>query len=178
MRIGGKNSSNLDLVHVRKMGSQVSVALISDQVLAGRFTVVSEHFVDHVHTADDRTKGGESLAVESSVVGIVDEDLGRTSIGAGGSEDEASAFVALNDRIILDFGGVPDLIDGGVGAESELNNESRNDAEEGRIGEVAVTDQVVEAVHAEGRPVAMDFNDEVARSGGELCLKDRGRLEL
>ena len=71
---------------------------------------------------------------------------------------------------------VPDLVDGGVGAEAELHHEAGNDAEEGGVGEVAVADEVVKAVCAEGRPVAMDFDDEVAGGGGELCLEDRRRL--
>ena len=160
------------------MGLYVSVALVSDQVLAGRFTVVSEHFVDYVHTADNRAKGSEALAVKSAVVRIIDEDLSRAGVGAGCSEDEAPAFVALHDRIILDSGSVPDLVDGGVGAESKLNYESGNDSEKGRIGEVAVANQVVEAIRAEGRPVAIDFNDEVASCGDELCFEDSGGLEL
>src|SRR5258708_32325583 len=114
------------------MGLQVSVALIGDQVLAGRFTVVSEDFVDHVHTIDDSTKGGEAHAVEASVVSIVDEELGCAGIGAGGGEDEASTLVALNDGIILDFGDVPNLVDGGGGGRSGSAGETRENAEESR----------------------------------------------
>jgi len=178
VRVGGENPSHLDLIHVRKMGLQVSVALIDDQVLAGRLSVVSEHLVDHVHTIDDGTKWGEARAVEAYVVGVVDEELGCAGIGSGGGEDDASTLVALEDGIILDFGDVPYLVDRGICAEPELHDKAGNDAKEGGVGEVAIAYQVVEAVSTDGRPVAMDFDDEVARCGGEHRLEDRGRLEL
>ncbi len=78
----------------------------------------------------------------------------------------------MDDGIVLDVGVLPDLVDGGVGAEAELDNEAGDDAEEGCVGEVSVLDEVVEAVSAEGRPVAMDLDDEVAGGGGEGCFED------
>ena len=160
------------------MGLQVSVALFRDQVLARRFPVVRVDFVDHVHTVDDGSEGSEAHAVEASVVSIVDKELGCARIGAGGRKHEVSSLIALNDGIILDFGVVPGLVDGGVRAESELHNEAGNNAKERRVGEVAIAHQVVKAVCAERRPVPMHFDNEVARTGGELCFEDRGRLEL
>ena len=59
------------------------------------------------------------------------------------------------------------LLTAGIGVQPELHHEAGNDAKEGRVGEVSVADQIVEAVRAEGRPVAMDFDHEVAGGGGE-----------
>ena len=144
----------------------------------GLLAVAGEDLVDHVHAFDDRAEGGEAHGVEAGVVSIVDEELGGAGVGAGGGEDEGSALVALQDGVVLDSGDGPDLVDGGVGAEAELDDEALDDAKEGGVGEVAVADQVVKAVCAEGRPVAMDFDDEVAGGGGELCLEDGRRLGL
>ena len=177
-RDGGKNLSQLDLIQIRKIGLQVGVALFADLVLAGGFTVVGIDFVDRGHAFDNSTEGRETHAVEAGVVSIIDEELPGARIGAGRGEDEAAALVALNDGIVLYFRVVPDLVDGRIGAEPELRDEAGNDAKEGHIGEVAVANQVVKAICTERRPVAMDFDDKVARRCGELCLEDRGRLEL
>ena len=175
-RSGGKNPGQLDLVHHREIGLQVRVALVGDQVLARGFAVAGIDFFHHIHAFDDCAEGGKAHAVEAGVVNIVDEELGSAAVGAGGGEDKATPLVALNHGIILDFGIGPDLVDSGVGAEPELHHKALDDAEESRVGEVAVAHQVVKAVRAEGRPVAMDFNDEVARGGRELCLEDPGCL--
>src|ERR1019366_6883294 len=147
-RNGRNDPRQLDLVHVTKIGLQVGVALLGDQILARGFAVDSIYFVDHIHAFDDAAKGGEAHAVEAGVVSIVNEQLGGAGVGTGGGEDQVSALVALNDGIILDGGGLPDLVDGGVGAEPELHNEAGNHAKEGRVGKVAVPDQVVKAVCA------------------------------
>jgi hypothetical protein len=175
-RNGGKNSRQFYLVDEREIGLQISVALAGDHVLARGFSVARKDFVDHVHAFDDCAEGSETHAVEAGIVSVIDEELRRAGVGAGGGEDDASALVALNNRIIMDFGDFPGLVDVGAGAEPKLHDKTANDAKEGRVGEVAVADQVVKAVCAEGRPVAMDFDDEVARSGGELCLENRWRF--
>ena len=103
---------------------------------------------------------------------------GTTSDETGGGEDDASALVALNDGIVLGTGGASQtLLTAGSALSPELHHKAGNDAKEGRVGEVAIADQVVEAVCAEGRPVAMDFDgDEITRSGRGSRLEDRGRL--
>ena len=177
-QVSGKNPSQLDLIDVRKMGFEVGIALFGDQVLPGGLTVVGVNFVDCVHAFDDGAERSKAYAVEAGVVGVIDEKLPGAGIGAGRGEDDGSALVALNDGIVLDLRGVPDLVNGRVGAEPELRDEARDHAKEGRISEIAVANQVVKAVCAEGCPVAMDFDHKFARSGRELCLEDHGRLEL
>ena len=49
-----------------------------------------------------------------------------------------------------------------IAVDAELHHEALDDAEEGDVVEVAELDQVVEAVGAERRPVAMHLDDEVA----------------
>jgi hypothetical protein len=175
-RNGRDDPSQLDPVYVTKVGFQIGIALLGDQILARGLAVSREYFVDHVHAFDDAPEGGEAHVVEAGVVSIVNEQLGRAGVRAGGGEDQISALVALNDWIILNRGSLPDLGDGGIGTQPELHNEAGNDAKESRVREVAVPDQVVKAVSAEGRPLAMHFDHKVARGGGELRLEHRWRL--
>ena len=152
----------LDFVDFGEVGGDVGVALIGEEILAWGFAVAGIDFVDHFHAFNDFAEGGETHAVETRVVSVVDEELGGAGVWAGGGEDEESALIGLDDWIVVDVGVFPDFVDGGVGAEAELDDESRDDAKEGCVGEVAVADEVVKAVSAEGRPVAMDFDNEVA----------------
>ena len=165
---GEDDGGCLDLVEVGELFFEVGVALGDDLVLVGGFAVAGVDFVDDAHAIDDGAEGGEAHFVELGIVVVVDEELGGAGVGSGGGEDEGAAGVGVGDGVVLDGGVVPDLVDGGAGVESELDDEAGEDAEEGGVGEVSVADEVVEAVGAEGRPVAMDFDDEVAGGGGEL----------
>ena len=177
-RDGRNDPSQLDLVDIWEMGLQVGIALVGDQVLARHLAVNRIDFVDDIHTFNDVPKRGKTHGVKASVVGKIDKELGGAGVGSGSGEDKVAALVALHNRIIRNGGSVPDLIHGRVGAEPELHHEAGNHAKEGRIGEVAIAHQVVKSVCPERRPVAMDFDDEVARRGGELCLENRGSLGL
>src|ERR1035441_5544535 len=173
-RGGGNDLRQLDLVDFGEFGGEVGVTLVGDQILVGGFAVAGIDFVDHVHAFEDGAEGGEAHAVEAGVVAVVDEELGGAGAGAGGGEDEGSAGVALLDGVVVDVGVGPDLVDGGVGVETELDDEAGDDAEEGGVGEVAAAHEVVKAVGAEGSPVAVDFDHEVAGRGGESGFEDGG----
>jgi len=175
---GRNDAGQLDFVDFGEVGSDVGIALVGDQVLAGGFAIAGVDFVDHVHAFDDGAKGCETHSIEARIIAKVDEELSGAGVGAGSGEDQGGTLIALHDWIVLDLGVVPDLVDGRVGAEPELDNESRHYAKEGGVGEVAIADEVIKAVGAEGRPVAMDFDDEVARRGSEPGLEDRGGLGM
>lgn len=173
-----QHASQLDPGDVREIFCEVGVALRGDLVLLRLLAVLRVDLVDHVHAFDDFSEGCEAHAVEAGVVSEVDEELGGARVGAGGGEDQAAARVALLDGVVLNIGLVPRLVDGGIGAESELHDEAGHDTEEAGVGEEAVADEVVEAVRAEGRPVAMHLNDEDTGSGGEADLIEGRRFRF
>ena len=63
-----------------------------------------------------------------------------------------------------------------IAVDAELHHEALDDAEEARVVEEAVLDEIVEAVGADRRPVAMHLDDEAALARVELHLVDGGRL--
>jgi hypothetical protein len=76
----------------------------------------------------------------------------------------------------LDIGLAPHGRDFRIAVDAELHHEALDHAEEARIVEVAVLDEIVEAVGAVRRPVAMHLDHEAALAGIELGLVDGGRL--
>jgi hypothetical protein len=64
----------------------------------------------------------------------------------------------------------------GIAVDAELRHEVGHDAEEARVVEEAVLDQIVEAVGTVRRPVATHLDDKDALGGVEARLVAVGRL--
>src|SRR6185312_1201934 len=131
---------------------------------------------DDAHARDDLAEGREAHRIEPAVVSVVDEDLGRAHVRTGGGEgDGAFGVRVLRRRIVLEGGGAPDAVDRRIAVDAELHHEALDDAEEGDVVVVAELDEVVEAIGAERRPVAMHLDHEVALGRRELHFVGRGR---
>ena len=89
-------------------------------------------------------------------------------LGPAVANIKSAGLVALGDGIVLDIGVLPSLVHGGIAAETELDDEAGNDAEESGVVVETMLHQIVEAVGAERSPGARDLNDDVALGGGEF----------
>jgi hypothetical protein len=164
-------------VEIGKLARQVGVPLLLDSPLVGppaprrSLPVSSVEGVDDVHPLDDLPDGGEPHLVEPGVVAIADEQLGRSGPGAGGSERNPPARVAGRHGVVGYAGCLPGARHERVAGYPELRHEALDDPEEAHALEEAFTDEVVEAVDPDRRPVALRFDHEVATGGLERDAK-------
>ena len=124
-------------------------------------------------------KGAKRIPSRRALSHVVDEDLGGAAVGhVRLRERDEAALVRLRDRVVGDVRLLPLRAHRRIAAEPELDHEAVDGAEEPRVVEEAELDEVVEAVGAVRRPVAVHLDDEGALRRGELRLEDVGRLLL
>src|ERR1700680_1966543 len=126
----------LDAVQLREALVQVRLPFHGNPALIRPFRISGVNFINDVHPLDNGPKRGEALSIERRVIVQVDKKLSRARIRSRGCEDESTALVALLDRIVLDVGILPDLVEGWAGVQAKLDDErarSNNHAEEGGV---------------------------------------------
>src|SRR5262245_7745584 len=154
----------------------LNAALIGSVPVRGALAVAAIERVHHLHAGHDLAEGRKALAVEPGIVAEIDEYLRRARVGPGGGEGDRAALIAVLYRIVLDVGVTPDGGDVGIAVDAELHHEALDHAEEARVVEKSVLDQIVEAIGALRRPVAMNLDHERAFARVEFRLVDRGGL--
>src|SRR5580658_2092751 len=176
-RTSSTDGCGRDSVELREILVEVSLPQRGDGTLVGGFTVAAVNFLHYLHAGGNLAKRREAHLVELRVISCVDEQLRGARIFAGGGEGDETGLIALRDRIVLEIRFAPDVVDGGIGAQAELDYESGDDSKERGLLVKAVLDEIVEAVRAERRPCARDLHDEIARGGLELHIESiRSRL--
>ena len=151
-----------DVVEFGEFGFEVFVALFLDERLVGGLAVFGINFLDDIHAFDNFTEGSEAEVIESLIVFEIDEQLAGASIGAAGGECDEAFEVGFRDFVVFDFAIFPFGVDGGVAVHAPLDDEARDHAEEAAFVVEAGFDQFVESIRAIGRPLALDFDGEVA----------------
>src|SRR5207248_334769 len=123
--------------------------------------------VHDVHAKHHPAERGESHPVEPAVVTVVDEKLRGAGARAAGRKAHHAARVVLAHRVVRDACVTPRRRHVWIAVNPELRHESRDHPEEPAVIVVTALHQVVEAVGAERRPVAMNLDHEVPRAGLE-----------
>src|SRR5271154_6105699 len=159
------NRGGNDVIELREAFVEIRLPYSGDLGLIWRLAVAAENFLDDVHASRDLPEGGEAHRIQTGVFAEADEKLSGTGIRTGSGERQKTGVITLSDGIVLDGCFFPSGVNRGIWAQAELHDEARDHAEEGRVGEEAVLDEIVEAVGAEGRPRASDLDDEIAGGG-------------
>src|SRR5271163_484599 len=167
-----RNLRRLDAVKFRESFFEISIALIRDFLLmiGGRLLVAAVKILNHVHARSYLAEWGETLGVviESGVVAQIDENLRRTRIRTSRLSERNRAFgIGLRDRIVLDVGALPSLVDRGAPGQSKLHYEAGNNAKKFYATEIAVLDQIVETVSFIRSPRPRHLHDEITLSSRE-----------
>src|SRR5205809_1554325 len=155
----------LDVIHLRKLFSQISVSLRLKTLLRravtawGAFAVTGIKLVHHIHAFRHHAKGCETAAVKVCIVPEVDENLGGTRIRTIGPalhrKGDVSPLIAFFYRIAWNPGIAQHRIDRRIATDTELHHESCNDAEKSCIVKKPILYEVIEAVCTVGSPIAV-----------------------
>src|SRR5262245_49075181 len=177
-----RDRRRLDEIELGEALLEIGVALALNAPLVGSvpvrraLAVAAIERVHHLHAGHDLAERRKALAVEPGIVAEIDEHLGRARIWSGGGEGDRAALIALLYRIVLDVGVAPGAGDVGIAVDAKLHHETVDHAEEARVVVKTVLDQIVEAIGAARRPVAMNLDHERAFACVEFRLVDRGGL--
>src|SRR5262245_9897486 len=175
-----RDRRRLDEIELGKVLFEIGVALTLNAPLVGSvpvrgaLAIAAIERVHHLHAGDDLAEGRKALAVEPGIVAEIDEHLRRARIWSGGGEGDRSALIALFYGIILDVGIAPGAGGDGIAVDAELHHEALDHADDARIVVNTVLDQIVEAIGAAWRPVAMNRDHERAFARVEFRLVTRG----
>src|SRR5579862_1862246 len=171
---GRDNNCALDAVDVGKILIEVRLSKCGNRSLIGFLSVSAVQILHHVHPGSHFPKRSESLRIEKSIAPIVDEQLRRAGIWPSGRKRHVARLVALRHWIILNPCRLPFLAHNRIGAQSELDHETGNHAEEGGISKESVLHQIVESVRSQRSPRARHVDDEIAFRGGEFRIERSG----
>src|SRR5437867_2826052 len=166
-----------DGVESRVLAAEVAVPLTPHAPLIGTkasrrtLAVVLIEAVDDVHALDDPANGRESQRVETTIVGLVDEELYRAGVRSSRRERDRSAHVALFHRIIRYRAFFPRAVHRRIAMNSKLRHEIGKDAKELHAVVISVGREVIEAIDAEWRPCANGLNDERSLACSEFHAK-------
>src|SRR5208337_1273332 len=178
---GADDGGVLDDVKLGVLLVEKSLALLLDGALfvGGGIRISIIELLDDLHAfLVDGGERSEAHTIEAGIVAIVYEDLRGAGVRAGHGIGDVAALVVLQDGIILDGGVAPGGGNRGIGADTELGDEARDDAENDHVVVEMVADEIVEAVGAVGSPGAGDVHDEIAARGFKFHLESVGRLLL
>src|ERR1700722_12207709 len=156
-----------DTIEFREILVQVRLPFRGDLSLVRGFAVARENFLDHVHAAGDLAEGREAHGIEPRIFTEADKKLSGAGIRSRSGESQKAGVIALGDGIVLDVGLLPRGVYGGVGVETKLHHEARDDAEESGVGKEAVLHQIIETIGAQRGPGAGDGDDKVTSSSFE-----------
>src|SRR4029079_19636424 len=176
------DSRRLDVIELGKRLFEVSVAkalhdaLVRTMAFGRALAIAGIERIHHVHARDHFAERGKALAVERCVIAEIDEHLRGACIRTCGGEGDAPEYDTLRYRIMGDVRTLPHLRNLGIPVDAELHHEVTNHTEEACVVIEAVLDEIVEAVGAIRRPVAMHFDHEAAFARVELHFVNVGRL--
>src|SRR4029079_15534583 len=139
---------------------RLKTGLVGTAAARRALAVFGVELVHHVHAGDDPAERREALTVERGVVAEVDEHLAGAGVRPGHRIGDKAAPVALFHRVSLDTRLPPRRRYLRIAADAELHHEARDHAKEAAVVGEAVLDEIVEAVGAVRRPVAVYFDDE------------------
>ena len=126
-----------DVVELGVIFVEIGFTLCGDQALvrtsaAGRaIAIFTVNFLDYVHAGSHFAEWCEALRVQGSVVLEIDEYLRGARVGAGSGKGDVPGLLLWVTGSSLIFAFSHTAFTAGSGVEAELNDESRDDAEEG-----------------------------------------------
>src|ERR1700735_4032046 len=175
------NLRRLDAVKLGEILFEIGVALIRDLILVRACAVAAVKIFAHVHTGGYLPEWSEALAamVEPAIAAQVDKNLCRARIWISRlSERNRTLGIGLRDRIVLDVGALPGLIDSRAPCQSELHYEPGNDPKKLDAVEIAVLDQIVKSIGFIWSPRTRDLHDEISLRGRESGFVNVRRFVL
>ena len=167
-----------DAIELREVLLEERFAVLGDLrlIVAGLLAIPVVEMLERREAARDCPEWGEAVLVQLRVLPEVHEDLGRSCVRAAVGEDDRPALVRMPHGIVVDGRLLPRLRDLRRPADSPLDDEPGDDAEQALAVVEAGVHEVVEAVRAARRPLAVDGDDEGPLRRREAHAVDRGRL--
>ena len=143
----------------------------TDLPLIRLLAVAGVDALDDVHPGNDLSKWSEAHRVQAAIVAEIDEKLCGSRIRRRALRKSHRANeIALLHWLVSNVRILPRFIHRRIAGKPELDNETRQNAEERRAVKETVLDEIIETVRAQGCQRPRHLNYKIALSGFESGL--------
>jgi hypothetical protein len=180
------NNHSLSKIQPRKVSFEIVIASLKKGLLfpttnpaASSFPILGIQRVRHLHPRNHLAERHKRFAiVRRRIVLQIDEHLCRPLVRDGKSKSDCAPLIRFACRIVRNEARAPQSCDLRLAANAKLRPTACDNAKKTRLVVITRASKIIESVRAMRRPIAMNFDDNVAFAGFEANLEKLGRAAI